>query len=168
MNKNIILCVLLTSVLFAGGDKKIIDKGIGKNTIENLSSEDGLIRNEISLNIKDIVVFETKRIKDSDIELSSRNGINNNFYSSSNTIIDLRGFQFQDNTKCNSLLSSGIFEIKNKNLDYDKNQVFFRHGRITYVVPTTLSLKGKQCFMKKTNRGDIANLSSLLLYIGEK
>lgn len=47
--------------------------------------------------------------------------------------------------QCRELYVSGILEIKNKNLDFDKNNVLFKTQRISYVIPDKYSLLNKKC-----------------------
>ena len=47
--------------------------------------------------------------------------------------------------QCRELYLSGILEIKNKNLDFDKNNILFKTQRISYVVPDQYSIIKKKC-----------------------
>lgn len=47
--------------------------------------------------------------------------------------------------QCRELYASGILEIKNKNLDYDKNNILFKTQRISYVIPDKYSILNKKC-----------------------
>ena len=67
--------------------------------------------------------------------------------------------------ECKEILVSGIVEIKNKNLDYDQNKVFFKHQRITYVIPDRDSKKIKNCIRERSTGINEINMNKMLLKI---
>ena len=66
---------------------------------------------------------------------------------------------------CKEINLSGLVEIKNKNLDYDKNKVFFKHQRITYVIPNKDNEKLKNCIRERSTGINEINMKKMLLKI---
>jgi len=72
------------------------------------------------------------------------------------------------NPSCEKLVRSGIFEIQDKNMDYDKNQVFFKYGSVIYVIPDEFSIGQNECNqIAKTDAGDVSDLNGLFSTIGD-
>jgi len=57
--------------------------------------------------------------------------------------------------QCRELYTSGILEIKNKNLDFDKNNILFKTQRISYVLPDQYSILKKHCREVLSGANDI-------------
>ena len=66
---------------------------------------------------------------------------------------------------CKEIYLSGLIEIKNKNLDYDKNKVFFKHQRITYVLPDKQNERIKNCIRERSTGINEINMKKMLLKI---
>jgi len=66
---------------------------------------------------------------------------------------------------CKEIMLSGLIEIKNKNLDYDKNKVFFKHQRITYVLPDKDNERIKNCIRERSTGINEINMKKMLLKI---
>ena len=64
--------------------------------------------------------------------------------------------------ECREIFNSGVIEIKNKNLDYDKNHIYFKHQRITYVIPDKCSKKIKNCIRERATGINEVNMKKLL------
>ena len=64
--------------------------------------------------------------------------------------------------ECKEIELSGLIEIKNKNLDYDKNKVFFKHQRITYVLPDRDNERLKNCIRERSTGINEINMKKML------
>ena len=83
----------------------------------------------------------------------NKNGLSKN--------LDKNGYK-NISEKCKEIEVSGVIEIKNKNLDYDKNKVFFKHQRITYVIPDENSDLIKECIKERSTGINEVNMKKLI------
>jgi len=59
--------------------------------------------------------------------------------------LDTNGYRFMTNY-CKEMEVSGTLMIRNKNLDYDRNGVFYKTQRISYVIPDSYSIRKRRCY----------------------